>query len=294
MRLIAGPPGHERDGAFWRAVRALYDEAFPGLPAAIARAERAGWSWPDVTTPFALFEGERCVAHVGVLSHPMRLAGREVTIAGVHAVCTARDHRSQGLCRELLSHALAWVDERAGLAKLHTDLPRVYEAHGFATVPSWRFRSRVEPAPNVARRRLRPSEDPADAALLRRLLASRAPASARCATADPGFMVGIVAALTARLDSALWWLPEHEAIVALDEGEGATVVTEVIAPALPSAAVIAGAASDPARPRLYAFAPDLVEPDAEPEPAPASLGAFMVRGDWPVAEPFGISPLWEH
>lgn len=294
MRLLAGRPGNEHDGAFWRAVHALYDEAFPGLPGAIARAEGVGWRWPEVTTPFALFEGERCVAHVGVLSHPMRLAGREHAIAGIHAVCTARDHRNQGLCRELLTTALAWVDERAALAKLHTDLPRVYEGHGFASVPTWRFRSRAEPAPNVARRRLRPSEDPADAALLRRLLAVRAPVSARCASADSGFMVGIVAALTGRLDSALWWLPEHDAIVALDEDDEGTVVTEVIAATLPSAAVVAGAASDPARPRRYAFAPDLIEPDAEPEPAPASLGAFMVRGDWPVSEPFGVSPLWEH
>jgi GNAT superfamily N-acetyltransferase len=295
MDLHAEAPGSHYDVAFWRAVYALYDEAFPGLPAGIEAAAAVGARWPEITTPFALFEGERCVAHVGMLRHPLVLAGRRVEIAGVHAVCTAEDRRGQGLCHRLLARALAWADREHALVKLHTDLPRVYRGQGFTVVDTFRFRAAATACAGVTTRRLTPSTSRADAALLARLLAVRRPVSRRLATCDSGWLVTIVAALSGRLDRALHYLPDQDAIVGVDEADGYPLIVEVIAAALPPAEVVLGAARASSQPPRWAFCPDVLDPGATPEPAPRSIGRFMVRGALPVGvTPVGISPLWEH
>lgn len=293
LELHGARPGLDYDDAWWAAVHALYDEAFPGLPAGIARAEQAGVDWRAVTTPFALFEGPRCVAHVGVITHPLQVEGERVDVAGIHAVCTTADHRRQGLCRRLMKEALAWADVRHAVAKLHTDDPPVYSGHGFEVTPTWRFRSVVQPAQSVKKRRLDPLRRPADAALLQDLLARRAPVSHRLASAESGWMILIDAALSGLIDR-LDYLPEHKAVVCVTDGEDHSLVVEVIAEALPPAEVVLGAAQDPAKPALWSFSPDRFEPNAVAELAPEVIGAFMVRGDWPAPSPYGVSPLWEH
>ncbi|MCB9792686.1 MAG: GNAT family N-acetyltransferase [Alphaproteobacteria bacterium] len=293
LELYAARPGQDYDADWWAAVHVLYEEAFPGLPAGIERAATLGWPWPEMTTPFALFEGARCVAHVGLLMHPILVGGARVEVAGIHAVCTAGDRRRRGLCRQLLSEALAFADARCPLAKLCTDDPPVYSGHGFRVTPTWRFRSQLQPAAGVRRRRLLPLSHPEDAALLRDLLARRAPVSHHFASADSGWLVGIDAALS-RLVNRLDYLPEHDAIVCIDDAAERSLVVEVIAETLPPAEVVLGVAEDPAKPALWTFTPDRFEPEALPEPTPEAQGGFMVRGDWPVAAPFGLSPLWEH
>ncbi|MBW2525253.1 MAG: GNAT family N-acetyltransferase [Deltaproteobacteria bacterium] len=295
MESFGEQPGTHYDEPWWRAVRALYDEAFPGLPAGIDRAAALGARWTEVSTPFALFEGDRCVCHVGVITHPMWLRDRVVPVAGIHAACTVTDQRRRGLCRRTLGRALAWADQTHEVAKLHTDAPDVYGGHGFEPTPTWRFPATRTPAAEVPKRRLRPSTEAADAATLAALLADRKPVSRHLATADPGWMVTIVAALSDRLDSALWHLPDHGAIVAVDDRPGETLIMEVIARELPPAEVVLAAAPDPTKPACWTFRPDRLDPEATPEPAPARIGTFMVRGAWPDAlAPFGISPLWEH
>ncbi len=297
MREFGAQPGTTYDSRWWEAVHCLYQEAFPGLPAGIATAAAAGVSWAAMTTPFALFEGERCVAHVGVMSHPLRLGGRDVLAAGVHAVCTAEDRQLRGLCRRLMRAALAWADATHPVAKLSTDDPPVYTSHGFRPVQTYQFASSLEPAAHVARRPLRPLEDPADASLFADLLRRRAPASQVLSTADSGWLVTIDAALSGRLEDRLWYLPEHDAAVLLDAdpGQGANFIVDVIAPTLPPGAVVLGAASDPSLDAIWTFAPDLLDPAAVPVPLHEDAGAFMVRGEWPADLPeFGISPVWEH
>ena len=180
MELIGGNRGITYDRDFWGAVFELYEHAFKGLPAGIARAEAVGARWARVTTPFAFFENGRCLAHVGVTSHPMRLGGAEpVRLAGM-------------------------------------------------------------------------------------------------------------------LDDALWYLPEHDSVVIFGEEEGETLVVEVIARRLPPAAVVAGAAPTTRRALRYAFTPDRFDPGAQLFATPAAHGSFMVRGPWPLDQPFGISPVWGH
>lgn len=290
--LTAGRPGTDHDDRWWAAVHALYDEAFPGLPRGIAAARAIGIDWRAVTTPFAFFEDGRCIAHVGLIWHPMLLDGERHQIAGIHAVCTARTHRRQGLCRALLERAL----DHAGpaLAKLHTDDPPVYTGRGFRVVPTWRFAAATPPQP-VHWRPLRPIENDLDNRILRDILARRSPVSRRCCSRDEGWMVLIDAALSGRLAGDFRFLPDHEAVVCgqrLDDGR--VLVTACFARTLPPAAVVLGALADLGDRFVWSFSPELLDPGAVPEPAPAAIGHFMVRGDWPLPAPFGISPLWEH
>lgn len=280
---------------FWAAVYGLYEEAFPGLPARIELARRAGIHWEALTFPFAHLEGDRCLAVVGVLEHPLILGGEHVRVAGIHAVCTAAARRRQGLCRSLLREALAWADARYPLAKLHTDDPEVYAGQGFTVRPTFRFRSVRAPGPAPEARLLEPSRDAAHRALLAGLLARRSPPSRRLATADPGWLPTTVAALTGQLDQGLWYLPEHEAVVGLQEEGDEVLITEVIAESLPPAEALLGHAARGGRPVVWTFCPELLEPEAEPVPTPRSQGVLMTRGPWPEdAGPVGVSPLWEH
>lgn len=296
--LFAGRLGAEYDSAWWQAVHALYEECFPGLPAGIERAAALRAAWPALSTPFVLMERGRALAHVGVIAHPMHLARRSVTVAGIHAVCTTTDKRRQGLARCALARALEWIDERFDIVKLHTDLPAVYESHEFRVVPTHRFRT---PSPistmtnkRTNKRPLHPTRSQQDAHRLARMLRGRTPVSDICAGIDPGWMNTIVASLSGVADSAFWLLEDHDAIVAFGRERGATLVLDVIADNLPPADIIAGAAPDPSLPVEWTFRPDRFGIDAQPTPTPATAGSFMVRGHWPLEEPFGISPLWEH
>ncbi len=285
--LDGGQPGTAYDAAWWARVHALYEQAFPGLPAKIAAAAGLGAVWAETTTPFVRWEGDRAVGHVGVLFHDLWLAGERVRVAGLHAVCTAADRRREGLARELLTEALQWVDAQVPLAKLHTDLPGVYAPHGFAPRATTHWRSRAEARPTRSRR-LRPREDAADAALLRRLLGARAPVSWACATADPGWLVLVDSVLSGIVDGGWRYLVDHDAAVACTGADGDVLVADVVGPALPPVEAILGCL--PRGKVRWAFPPDRLEPLAEPVPADAGL---MVRGPWPDV-PLGISPLWEH
>lgn len=295
LTLYAGRPGSAYDAEWWRAVHELFEEAFPGLPAGIALARVVGAAWETVSTPFALFEGDRCVAHVGVLSHPLVARGRRIDAAGIHAVCTVRDRRRRGLSRRLLGEALTWADRKYAIAELSTDEPAVYVGHGFRMMPTFRFRSSLRPRDGVRSRLLQPSRFTEDRSLLADLLARRAPASDHLASVEPGSLVTIDAALGGRLDRCFWHLPDHDAIVAADRLRDDTLILDVIATRLPPADVVLSAVTDRSLPAFWAFRPDHFEPSARPEPSPPGSGAFMVRGAWPDGlSPFGISPLWEH
>ncbi|MCK6521801.1 GNAT family N-acetyltransferase [Myxococcota bacterium] len=294
MRYFGGAPGERYPADFWAQVYALYETSFPGLPAGIQRAEAVGVPWPTNTTPFTLFDGDEAVSHVGVLMQPMRLGGEDRLVAGFHAVCTRPSHRGRGLARRLLAEACAFADARTPLSELSTDDPPIYTGHGFRVTQTYRFVASPAAPSSVVCRPLRPSSVAADLELLRGLLRRRAPASSRWGTLEPGWLVLTDAALSRRADTVFWSLPEHDAVIAWEAVGDDLHVLDVIAARLPPREVILGALP-PTRGRvLWSFAPDLLDPEASPEPVPAANGAFMTRGPWPSLGPIGVSPLWEH
>jgi GNAT superfamily N-acetyltransferase len=156
---------------------ALLGRVWPAILPAVARADALGFSWAAISTPFVHYEGDRAVAHVGVIELPLRIGGRQRMVASIHAVCTDEDRRHRGHARELLDAALAHCRVRYGTVVLTTLIPEFYARHhGFRTVTEHAF-TRLLPATTRSEGGRRLSETADDARLLTRLLAQRAPLS---------------------------------------------------------------------------------------------------------------------
>jgi GNAT superfamily N-acetyltransferase len=283
--------------AFWDQVLQLYDTAWPGMSRRLAASEALGFPWAACTTPFVWVEGGRPLAHVGVLAHPLRLHGEDRIVAGLHAVVTHPQARGRGLARRLLEAALAHVDQHYDAAKLHTGIPELYARFGFVEVPTHRFVSARRGGGGPGRR-LDPA-DPSDAVRLRETFAARAPASDRLATRDPGWLSAIDSALAGALDR--WWHapggphPGSDAWMAAFEVRDETLhLYDVVGAARIGLEAVLAMVPERFERVVYAFSPDLLDPDAAPEPIPRDQGVMQVRGRWPGGPPIGVPPPWEH
>lgn len=272
---------------------ALLGSAFKTLPGKIDAARALGFDWDATTTPFVTTASDRIVSHVGVLDVPLRLDGRAVRVAGIHAVCTLPEHRRRGYYRRAMEQALAFVDPRWELAQLCTDEPFLYEPFGFRVVPTraWEADRPRDARPRAALRRLDPLRDLES---LVAALARRTPLSHRYAAMDDGWLLGIDAVISSGDLSLLHPVPELEAFVAgrLD-GERFTLC-DVVASELPSWAALAPHL--PGRgPVALAFTPDRF-PDANARLASgAAKGFYMVRGPFPLeGHDFTVPPLAQH
>ena len=85
---------------------ALFGRVWPRLPATIAQAGALGFSWAAVSTPFARYEGDRALGHVGVIELPLVIGGRRRMVASIHAVCTDPARRRRGYADALLEQAV--------------------------------------------------------------------------------------------------------------------------------------------------------------------------------------------
>lgn len=110
----------------------LWDTVWGFLRAKEAIAGRLGYPWAEVTTPFAVVERGRVIAHAGLLEVPVVVAGEAVTLGGVHAVCVLRDRRGEGLGRRVLTAALGEADRRGYPAVvLASEKEALYARFGF-------------------------------------------------------------------------------------------------------------------------------------------------------------------
>jgi len=118
----------------WPALCRMLTKVWPfeewmwdGTPSGLTRLYR----WRSVC---AFLAGEP-VGNVSRSDITIRLRGRPKTIAAIASVATAEEHRRKGVARRLLAEILKGVDADGLPALLFTGLPRVYEAHGFQTLP---------------------------------------------------------------------------------------------------------------------------------------------------------------
>ena len=130
------------DTRFRAQLDALYESIWPGVAANFEEADWLGWPVGEVSTPFVEWADERLASHVGVLDIPVRLAGQDRVIAGIHGVCTRPELRRQGHYRRAMERAMAHVSRHYSAAKLCTDQPWLYTPLGFRAVPQHRFRLR--------------------------------------------------------------------------------------------------------------------------------------------------------
>ena len=123
----------------------LLEEAFPGISSTIARCHSLGFSWQALG-----FSGEgghvfvkesngNIVSHVAVLDCQVLIDNKWHKMAALHAVCTKKSHRGQGLASELVLESLQWAKKHSDFQILFTEIPSFYEKLGFAAVQEHRF-----------------------------------------------------------------------------------------------------------------------------------------------------------
>jgi GNAT superfamily N-acetyltransferase len=268
----------------------LYDRVFELLDLGFPRAElplqsqiarRFGMRWEEVTTPFCLFDGERLLAHVGVLDLPLVLDGREVHVGGIHAVATHPDFRRRGYYRAAMEEALRWADARYQTLQLSTAQPELYEPLGFRVVPEHRFVGAW--SHNAGRNGLRMLDHGRadDLTLIHTLLRERTPISYR---------LGVVREYSVFLFNEarrpLHYAADLDVIVSF-ESEGATLrLFDLVARALPPLeAIVARIATQISqrieRVEIY-FTPDRLGAELQPEPHLLDGDDYlMVRGPYP-------------
>jgi len=77
---------------------------------------------------FVLYEGNRLVSHVGVLTHTVSIDGRDVRVGGVGGVVTLPGWQRHGYARLLMERAADWFAAGRGLeAALLFCLPRMID-----------------------------------------------------------------------------------------------------------------------------------------------------------------------
>ncbi|WP_017745399.1 GNAT family N-acetyltransferase [Scytonema hofmannii] len=158
----------------------LLEIVFPGagITSHIEQARKLGVAWEDASTPFARFHDDgSLITHVGVLSIPMRLMGKDVIVGGVHAVCTHPDFRRRGYYREIMNEVLDYCDKRYETLVLTTSNPEFYQTFGFRFVQEHSFIASVNSLGGVNGIRLLDINNIDDVKLLHQLLETRAPVS---------------------------------------------------------------------------------------------------------------------
>lgn len=287
--LFHSRPGSEYGAKFWQALLALQDNIWPELSARVDSARAIGVHWEQDTTPFAWFEEGRALAHVGVIDHPLRLMGKDLVVAGIHAVCVDPIARGRGLAQHCMEAALSWVDERNMLAKLSTSIPNFYSPWGFSVVPTYCFVSERSGGGGNARPALN-----GDAAYLRALFEARTPISDVYATREKGWLPIINLALLRRLPSGVLVVPDRDfLIVARQQGE-VLHLDDVIGPELPELGEVLAAVPFAFARVVYHFTPDRLDPSARAETVSASGEVMQIRGAWPAMTAFGVPSVWEH
>jgi GNAT superfamily N-acetyltransferase len=282
-----------RDPRRRRELLGTLASAFKTLPGKVDAARALGFDWDPVTTPFVDLVDDQIVSHVGVLDVPLRLDGRAVRVAGIHAVCTLPAYRRRGCYRRAMERALAFVEPRWELAQLFTDEPALYEPFGFTAVPTLRWEAH-RPASSPAAAVARPLDAVADLPALVAALSRRTPLSHRYAVMDDGWLFGIDALLSTGDLSLVFRVPELDAFVAGRlEGERFTLC-DVVGAKLPRWAELAPCLPGRGPVRL-AFTPDRF-PDAHARVlGPADDGVYMVRGAFPLhGQELAVPPLGQH
>jgi GNAT superfamily N-acetyltransferase len=274
------------------ALFALLCEMWPRLRTALPRAAALGARWDELSSPFTRTDGDRVVAHAGVLVVPMTIDRARVPVAGLHAVCTAPTHRGRGLARAVLADALAHADTRADLMLLHAVDPALYARFGFRALEpvAW-----IVDAPVVVRAPARfvPLSDARgqDVERVRAALPGRTPVSRRLAAHDDGRLFVLDEVLACGGFGRLWYAPDLDVIAAFEVEGDVLRLYDVVARELPALREIVARVDGPIGAVELFFAPDRLAPGATRMRPLRDADIPMVRGPWPLGDAVAIPPL---
>lgn len=281
--------GYFEDPNAFRALADLLQDVF-GIDIGL----QSRFSGPDPSSmPFGYFDGAgRCVANFSVFSMPLVVKGRVIEAAGFQSGAVLPAFRGQGLYRDLMQRAFAWVDKQGFEAGfLLTDKPELYHDYGFRVVPQCCFCGEVtQTVPADAEAREIDLENQDDVALVLRILADREPVSRQLSVVRQSEMFLLNAALTPEI--RLSYLPGFDAILAWKLHGGTLQMLDIVARQTPLMSEIRVALSVPHDHIEVFFPTDRLEWSGSARPYDGSC-ALMVSGLQPsdIPTPSMLSPM---
>ena len=201
------------------------------------------------------------IAHVGLLSIPLRVMGHDVVCGGIHGVATHPEHRHRGLFRDVLQQAMTFASTRFETLMLTTLHREYFEPFGFRVIPESIFRYRPSIRPTSVPSRELDLRRRDDRDLMHRLLAERAPVS-------DVLGVGSEKASWAFYEyrSAIRYIEDVGAAVSADLTNGTLRLYDVVGASIPSIDTIASAYYAPVAEVVSYLTPDRLGGAFEPEP----------------------------
>lgn len=237
-------------------------------------ARELGASWESVSTPFMKFEGERVIAHVGVLELSLQVMGQPVRAGGIHAVATHPDFRRQGHYRDCMEAALAYCDSRYETLLLTTLQPELYESFGFRVVPEAAFVATCQARGAKSGMRILDLQNTADRALLQRLLDTRIPISD---------VVGVYPEralfLVNEASRPLYYIPDLDALVVMQIDQRLHLF-DIVSPHSLTLESILNYIHDSIEEIIVYFSPDRLKIHAQAIPYKLDETYLMVRGSF--------------
>lgn len=126
--VVKSPEGEERNklykmlGEVFAIETKLFNDAIEG------KFKFCNW------TPFSLYYGDEVAGNVSIIKMQIWLGGKIIDLYGIGSVATPEKFRKNGIAKHLMAHSLNEIDKLNLPSVLFTDLPKVYESHGFKTV----------------------------------------------------------------------------------------------------------------------------------------------------------------
>jgi len=266
----------------------LLSASWARLRTAIPESARLGASWDELSTAFVEHVDGAAAAHAGVLWIPMVLDGRDVEVAGIHAVCTAAAHRKQGLARRVLERAMTHALARTQTVVLHANDPAIYGRFGFRALPQTVWWRDVSVARAPAMRKLS-SDDANDVAIVHAAFAGRVPVSTRVGVREAAGLFVLDEVLACDRFARLWVM--GDVVVAADLEERVLQIYDVVGPRWPALDEIVAASPGRVDRVEVFFAPDRWPAHAWQTRPMQSPDVLMAVGPFSSADAIAVPPL---
>jgi GNAT superfamily N-acetyltransferase len=266
----------------------LLEIVFPGLgiSKAAEMGRKLGAPWEAASTPFMRFHDDAVISHVGVLEIPMRLMGENVTVGGVHGVCTHPEFRRRGYYRQIMEEVLNYCDRRYETLILTTAQPELYQPFGFRVMEEHIFIAKCQSRSHIDGFRQLNLSEADDVKLLNRLLETREPVSN---------IVGIfnekAVFFVNQATSPLYYAQDLDVILCMEVENTQLKLFDLVGTKICPLTAILERIAQPIEEVLIHFSPDCLNVDAQAFPHILDGDSLlMVRGSFSAQEKHFMLP----
>lgn len=169
---------YSNDSRLYEACLSLLDTCFPGIKQLADTGKLYHAHWDQVSIPFVHYLKDELVGHLGLIPLHLIINNKTYTAAALHGICVKASFRRQGIFRELMHEAMAYIYHHYDFAFLFTDNASLYEPFGFKRKEENDFVLEDIPTnPRVHTFRKLNLTHPTDLKLMQDLLAKRLPIS---------------------------------------------------------------------------------------------------------------------